>query len=58
MSDWEDKEAEFVERLVRIMIEERNRFNAESAWREREFPENESERRQVRIILAEVRARK
>lgn len=54
----EDKEAEFVERLVRIMIEEGRRFDAESAWIERQFPKDERERRQVKIILAEMRVAK
>lgn len=49
------EEDELIERLVRVMKEEGQRFKAESAWRERDFPEDEMERRQVKIILSEMK---
>jgi hypothetical protein len=50
-----DKEEQEIERLITVMRAEAARFDAESAWRERDFPEHERERRQVKIILAELK---
>ncbi len=49
------KEEEQIERLVKLMCEEGARFDAESAWNEKSYPEHERERRQVKIMLAELR---
>lgn len=54
MSGWtEDERNE--DRLVQLMVDEGKRFDAESAWREREFPKHERERRQLKIVLSEMR---
>lgn len=50
-----DEEKKVVDRLVRLMVEEGRRFRAESAWQEHRYPENELERRQVKMVLAELR---
>lgn len=51
-------EEALVEDLVRIMREEGKRFDAESAWQEHRYPDHERERRQVKIIMAELKARR
>lgn len=53
--DMQTRERDIEDRLVQLMIDEGRRFDAESAWRERDYPPDERERRQIRIIIAELR---